>query len=624
MTGRVRPEALRSVELGSLPGASALPADGSSATASAAQPPRRAPLTDLHSRQTSPALRQRRPQQSAPARQQPAQDAPLRLAHLPLLHNTAEQRALRNRFAEWAQAAELKRHEQLSGDYRAVDAAGAGDAGSADHHQSRWRAISQDIGGKLRAASLDALQAAISSASRSGGSNLVDGLLADAAANASARAAQAPRSSTVVRRIAELDNPLDVRVISGGFGGGLGALAGEGLVKALDRARAAGGKVSLQPVDVNALVPRACPVEAGKVYLPGGGVAYAFTEKPLSALIREEADLQKTRDNLRLLQSMASGSSAWGSLIHPAAAGAAAIGRNAAAGHLLNAGAPAGGVSFGFSYLGRLGSRSVESLLQISLTTEQDGLAPGGATQKLPLFKLNRASPTGPADQAPLPRRVLGELGSLLKESTGQSAASVSNVLAYALANASANVTSTGVGQIYAQSLDSVRDNRGLQQFINSSVNDFVWQLVKTRFEGALSNLGAELDAKTASAACALIETQTTQLHGECEQIAYTQRRLGEIDRELRAGTSSAQAAVLSRQRHALQQLHAHTQRQVAATAAEIGQRIDDARDRLAVPADLIAQLRARLPQEPAAEVRIAIEPQRRAGPGSSNPLFEA
>jgi hypothetical protein len=529
----------------------------------------------------APALRQRRPAPAAAGPDRgPGQEPPHRFANLPLLENNPQQQALRSRYAEWAHEAETKRRKHIGNGYQAGSAGGEDAAAAADRYRSRWSAVAENAGGKLRAASLDALQSAIGSASRSGGSNLLDGLLG-------------PRTGAGQTRIAELDNDLDVRVLSGAVGGGLGALTAEGLINAIDRARAAGGKVSLQATDVNALVPRACPVQAEKQTRPDGSVAYKFSEKPVSALVREETQLQKARDSLRLLQTMASGSAAYGALIHPAVAGAAAVARNAAGGNLMNAGGSAGGLAFSFSYLARLGSRGAESLLQMSLTTAQDDLAPGSATQKLPLFKLDRASPTGPSDQPELPQRLLAEIGHLLKETAVQWPATVGNVAVYGFANATANVSSTAVAQMYARDIEDVGSSREAQQYISSAMNDFVWQLIKGRFDGALSNMGAAVDARTVDTACRLIEDQTEQLH---QLIDLNQRTRDELSALPNARPQGSAGVAQDIQRHELQMRSANCESQMREITTELQQRIDDAGSRLGVPDEQVAQLRARLP----------------------------
>jgi hypothetical protein len=529
----------------------------------------------------APALRQRRPLPAAAGPDPgPAQEPAHRFASLPLWENNPQQQGLRSRYAEWAQEAETKRRNDLGHVYRA-GAAGGEDAADAAHpYRSRWSAVSGEVGGKLRAASLDALQTALGSASRSGGSNLLDGLLA-------------PRTSPDQTRIAELDNDLDVRVLSGAVSGGLGALTAEGMANAIDRARAAGGKVSLQATDVNALVPRACPVQVEEQARADGSVAYRFSEKPVSAMVSEEAKLRKTRDNLRLLQTMASGSAAYGALIHPAVAGAAAVARNAAAGNLMNAGGSAGGLAFSFSYLARLGSRGIESLLQMSLTTAQDDLAPGSATQKLPLFKLDRAAPTGPSDQPELPQRLLAEIGQLLRETAAQWPATLGNVAVYGFANATANVASTAVAQMYARDIEDVGNSREAQQYITSSMNDFVWQLIKGRFDGALSNMGAAVDARTANTACRLIEEQTEQLH---QLIDLNQRTRSELSALPNARPQGRAGVAHDIQRQELQTRSANCESRMREITAELQQRIDDAGTRLGVPDEQVAQLRARLP----------------------------
>ena len=82
--------------------------------------------------------------------------------------------------------------------------------------------------------------------------------------------------------------------------------------------------------------------------------------------------------DLSLLQACALGTRDYGILIHPVVAGAMAIARNTVGGNLLGLWPNCRlRLAFAFSYLGRLTSRSLESLLQISMTTEQDDLGAG-------------------------------------------------------------------------------------------------------------------------------------------------------------------------------------------------------------------------------------------------------
>jgi hypothetical protein len=517
-----------------------------------------------------------------------------RFAYLPLAQHTEQQRALRHQYAQWAEAAEVNRRNQLGDDhYSAGPAIGLGAAPVADRYQSRISAVTGELGGKLRAAAIEAFQASFSSGPRSGGSNAADTVLRNAVSSVS-REVTAGRGSSADARIAELDNPLDLRLLSGAIGGGLSAMVAEGFVKALDRARADGGKLSLKPVDVKALVPKACPVRVEEVN-SNGVLRYQFSAKEPSAVVHEEASLQKTRDSLQHLQKLVMGES-FGLLIHPPVAGGFAVARNGAAGNLMNSGGSAGVFALGASCMARLTSRSVESLLQISASTAQNDLAPGNATQKLPLFRLDRAKPTGAMNQPALPQRLVHEVGQLVRESVAQRAASLLNATVYSFGNATANAASTALVGLYAQSLVAVRKSVDTQQFISSAVNDMVWQVCKNWFKGSLSDFGASIDAKTQQQACGGIEHLAQQLTKLQDHINDTAAKLRAVEETLLDSDSDAQTSELGSQKNQLEAELRRSRDLAQQLNVEAHGRLEEAEKRLGVSIDIVQQLRETLP----------------------------
>ena len=119
-------------------------------------------------------------------------EANTRVAHLPLrLEGDRNQQALRTQYVEWGNSQRAQNGEKQSvDDYEAgpgarvgkrFDGAQAPSAQDRTFCRSRAKAVGKqfprDLLLKVRAGGLDALQSALSSAARSGGSNLLDGFI---------------------------------------------------------------------------------------------------------------------------------------------------------------------------------------------------------------------------------------------------------------------------------------------------------------------------------------------------------------------------------------------------------------------------------------------------------------
>lgn len=423
--------------------------------------------------------------------------------------------------------------------------------------------------------------------------------------------------------VGELDNHWDPAVIGGSVGGTTALAMDSTLLSAMDRRARLANLPQFSPVDLKALVPDPSPVqlriaEGRKEYFRPVDASGAPADAPTMASLQEKA--VHHRNALAKVQGALQGQS-FGLLAQPAVTGAANVLRRqlmSAASltqslPVLGGGILASGGAGGATRLG-LGLAKAAAFADI------DNLV--GGTQRVNLFATKLPQPDRPAaswsDVGSLPRHaadVAREAGSLaaqylagpwrdsggLLPSAGSLGARVSDIAHAVLSNTLAAVFSTATGPLVAQVLrngssgalpgESLRSPAYLlQQFAQSSTNDFVWNVSRSALRTGAFDLAASLDRWRDGRQAQLIQTarqaqdslpalardigQRLDAGAEPGPLQRTLQSLGALEPGM-----PLQPAVLRSTRTALQQ---HVQRGdlSPAEAAPVMQRLDTALQR--------------------------------------------
>lgn len=377
----------------------------------------------------------------------------------------------------------------------------------------------------------------------------------------------------------ELTNNYDPAVIGGAIGGVTALAMDSTLLSAMDRRARLANLPQYAPVDLKSLVPDPAPVqlrlvEGKKEYwrpLTGKDELTAAPDRPTMAALLEEA--QQKRQRLATVQGMLQ-AQGWGLLAQPLVTGAVNLARRyvmptkwllqpapVLVGSMLASGAAGGATKLGLGLLKAPAYADVDNLM--------------GGKQRVNLFRTQLPQPDVRAatwSDAPNLRRhageVLQETGSLLKHylagpwrGAGGPVPSGSAVLtrvgdiAHAVvSNTFANVFSIATGPLLGQMLRdgaaAARTGEGqqspaylLQQFAQSSTNDFVWQATRSAFKSSAFNLAGSLDRWRENREIKLLQT-ARRAQGELPDLA----------RELASSPASRGDAAL---RHTLQTLQA-------------------------------------------------------------------
>lgn len=327
----------------------------------------------------------------------------------------------------------------------------------------------------------------------------------------------------------ELNNSYDPAVIGGAVGGASALAIDSTLLSAMDRRAKLSNLPQIKPVNLKALVPDPGPVQlrivdGRKEYwepLTDNSSPDVSPATPTLASLKEAAE--QRRKTLSVVQDMLEGKS-WGLLAQPAVTGAANVLRrllmptasllqpmHVAGASVLASGTAGGATRFGLGLLKAPAFADVDNLV--------------GGLQRVDLFSTRPPNPDLPAagwsDIGKLPLRAgetLVEAGLLAshymvgpwrgvnQRSVEEVRARVVDVAHAVFSNILAAVFSTATGPLMAQVMRNgaaaaLPDESSqspaylLQQFGQSSTNDFVWQASRSALRSSAFDLAKSLEA---------------------------------------------------------------------------------------------------------------------------------
>lgn len=420
--------------------------------------------------------------------------------------------ALPRHFAEVGSAAELAAQEAMEAEY--IDWA----AGVLQARQKAFGAgAAYTLGGDMKAPLKDAVLPAlyegarqfISSASRSPVSNAIVSALG-------------PRTNSAGHAVGELTFQLDAASVGGSIGGTTAYAVDAWVLQAMDRRAKLANFPGLKAVDLKALVPDPAPVQlrivnGTKEYWRPAADAGETPDVPTMTELKNRATSQ--REALARWQQNLDGKglAAW---FQPAMAGAFNVVRRAVSNTAalteplpLFAGSVLASANAGALSKFTLG---MTKALPVVSQTEVDNLV--GGKQQANLFAVQRPDPNTPAatwsDAKHLPQFMAGtarEAGDLLvqtfnpRRSWSEIGGQAKDILRTALSSATASVTALGTGPLFgtllrggsSEPLPGESPHSGaymLQQFVQSTMNDFTWNAAKDFMKADSYGLSADLD----------------------------------------------------------------------------------------------------------------------------------
>lgn len=436
--------------------------------------------------------------------------------------------ALPRHFAEVGSAEELAAQEAMEAEY--IDwATGVLQARQDVFGAGAAYTLSEDMKAPLKDAVLPALYEGvrqfISSASRSPVSNAIVSALG-------------PRTNAAGHAVGELTFQLDAASVGGSIGGTTAYGTEAWVLQAMDRRAKLANFPGFKAVDLKALVPDPAPVQlrivnGNKEYWRPASDAGDTPDVPTMTALKNHATSQ--REALARWQQNLDGKglAAW---FQPAMAGVFNLVRRAVSnttaltrplplfsGSLL-ASANAGAMS--------KFTLGMAKAMPVIAQTEVDDLV--GGKQRANLFALQRPDPNVPAatwsDAKHLPQFLAGtarEAGDLLvhtfnsRRSGNEIRGQAKDILRTALASATASVTALGTGPLFgtllrggsSEPLPGESPHSGaylLQQFVQSTMNDFTWNAAKEFMKADSYGLSADLDRHRAQSQQGLLAAAGT------------------------------------------------------------------------------------------------------------------
>ncbi|KQV95763.1 hypothetical protein ASC87_04205 [Rhizobacter sp. Root1221] len=472
--------------------------------------------------------------------------------------------ALPRHFADVGSAEELEEQEAMEAEY--IDwAVGVLQARQDQFGAGAAYTLSEDMKAPLKDAVLPALYEGgrqfISSASRSPVSNAIV-------------AALGPRTSPAGHAVGELTFQLDAASVGGSIGGTAAYAVDAWVLQAMDRRAKLANFPGLKAVDLKALVPDPAPVQLRIVNVIVDGTVQSTkqywrpasdtsdtSDGPTMTELKNRATSQ--REALARWQQNLDGKglAAW---FQPGMAGAFNVVRRAVSNSAalteplpLFAGSVLASASAGAVSKFTLG---MTKALPVVAQTEVDNLM--GGTQRANLFAIQQPDPNAPAatwsDAKHLPQFMAGtarEAGDLLmqtfnpRRSWNEIGGQAKDILRTALSSATASITALGTGPLFgtllrggsSEPLPGEAPDSGaylLQQFVQSTMNDFTWNAAKDFMKADSYGLSADLDRHRAQSQQSLLVA------------AGTARRalpnlLADLHRSVARQSDSALAAVM-------------------------------------------------------------------------------
>jgi len=442
-----------------------------------------------------------------------------------------------------------------------------------------------------------------------------------------------PRSGPNGERLGEMAFQIDAATISGAVAGVPAYLADAWLLQALSRRAKLSNFPEMKAVDLKALVPDPSPVQ---LRLVGPGKAKSYwrpaAHEPASGAARDQPTMTELkneaasrRESIEKWQKRLDGQGLF-SWFQPGMAGAFNVLRRAVSSNQaliqplpVFLGSVVASSSAGAASKFTLGmAKAAPGLAQVEI----DDLL--GGRQKANLFAVKAPDADRPAagwaDIRRLPQfvgEVASETGSLaatsLRPSVRDRFSQATDLLRTSLANATASVVSQAVGPLFASFMrggqgaplpsESLRSSAFLvQQFAQSSMNDYEWNSSKDKMKSDAHNLAGELDRARDSKQHALLragDRARTQILAKIQTLRLGALRapgmtvaLGEVEAALMpAGPADADG--LRTAKAALERVAAQDGLP-AATVAACGEILAgvDASIRLADQHEVLVQLR--------------------------------